>query len=234
MIGHCALFTEGGYLHRDVSDGTIMLLPKTMKDRKIPARLSQLQILLCSLTSVIDSMECTAVLIDGDAARNWSKDERPSRRYGTRPFISTRVARQALLARPASHYPTDDLRSFIWVLLHCLIRWSTKLTPKERLWWNALNSDEFDILYHAKLGIVVEWTKTSLFKNPDLPPTLLPFRDLLHDLFTKADFYEDAILSKEHSLTNLAPLFDSACKAFVQILERHIYLLPVEFPDATM
>ncbi|KAL4258679.1 hypothetical protein AB1N83_007173 [Pleurotus pulmonarius] len=70
IIGHCALFTVGGYLHRDVSNGNIVVLPKPIDGCKIPPILS----------STVQSNQCIAVLIDGDVAKEWGSREQASHR----------------------------------------------------------------------------------------------------------------------------------------------------------
>ncbi|KAL0958224.1 hypothetical protein HGRIS_000382 [Hohenbuehelia grisea] len=62
MIGHCALFTEGRYVHRDVSHGNIVfLLQANRSEWKCPP----------ILDNIITNKDCTAVLIDGDVAKKW-------------------------------------------------------------------------------------------------------------------------------------------------------------------
>ncbi|KAF9497788.1 hypothetical protein BDN71DRAFT_1444180 [Pleurotus eryngii] len=68
-MGHCALFTQGHYLHRDVSNGNIIVL-----DEPVTRRIPDL------LTPVIQSQDCVAFLIDGDMAKRWSSAEQSSHR----------------------------------------------------------------------------------------------------------------------------------------------------------
>ncbi|KAF9500612.1 hypothetical protein BDN71DRAFT_1440019 [Pleurotus eryngii] len=210
IIGHCALFTVGGYLHRDVSNGNIVVLPKPTDGCKIPP-----------------INQCIAVLIDGDVAKEWGSREQASHRSGTLPFISAQVADRWLVGMPPFHTPIDDLESFVWVLLYELLRWTAKRTKRERLWWKQMNADTLDIAAPSKHITLSMWADPELYKHIKLSSILRPFRELLHKLFASAASFEKEM--RTTSETDLINLFDRAYIQFVQILESHIPLLPAEF-----
>ncbi|KAL0952132.1 hypothetical protein HGRIS_008757 [Hohenbuehelia grisea] len=60
MIGHCALFTVAGYVHREVTIGNILLLDEA----------DELEIPPC-LVNIIESTDCIAVLLDGGFVKKW-------------------------------------------------------------------------------------------------------------------------------------------------------------------
>ncbi|KAF4586635.1 hypothetical protein EYR40_010649 [Pleurotus pulmonarius] len=217
IIGHCALFTVGGYLHRDVSNGNIVVLPKPIDGCKIPPILS----------STVQSNQCIAVLIDGDVAKEWGSREQASHRCGTLPFVSAQVAHQWLLGMPLSHTPIDDLESFVWVLLYELLRWTTKRTKTEQIWWKQMNADTLDTAAPSKRVTLSMWADPELYKQNKLSSILRPFRELLHKLFASAASFEKEM--RTISETDLINLFNRAYIQFVQILESHIPLLPAKF-----
>ncbi|KAL0959982.1 hypothetical protein HGRIS_011639 [Hohenbuehelia grisea] len=221
VIGHCALFTEGGYLHRDVSNGNIVVLLEPTQGN-IPAVLS----------SVVQSRECTAVIIDGDVAKRWGSLERSSHRSGTLPFLSKNVAEKWRESRPLYHSPIDDLESFIWVILYELIHWAPKRTKWEKLLWKELNFDDVEIVALAKSSVVTRWTDPNSYQKITLSRSVRPFRDLLHGLFVCVGNYQANIEAFAGSPTKegLASLFGDAYVNFIRILEEHIPLLPLEFP----
>ncbi|KAL4262000.1 hypothetical protein AB1N83_008338 [Pleurotus pulmonarius] len=216
IIGHCALFTVGHYLHRDVSNGNIIILPEALTKRKIPPL----------LTSVVQSSECIAVLIDGDVAKRWGEIELSSHRPGTLPFLSRRLIKSWNLGYPFYHTPIDDLESFSWLLLYELLRWSPSRTRPEELMWRQLNIDIPEAL-SSKGDIFLEWVHD--FEEIKLSRTIKPFRKLLHRLFASVATYERQIKKAEGDLTSV---FDNAYREFVQIFEEEITLLPDEYPQA--
>ncbi|KAL0950105.1 hypothetical protein HGRIS_010105 [Hohenbuehelia grisea] len=144
MIGHCALFTEGNIMHRDVSNGNIVFLTgNTRSDWKIPP----------ILENVLPNNDCTAVLIDGDASKTWgSLRPTSSDRSGTLPFISRRLteswgAREAIL-----HTPIDDLESFVLVLVYNALAWTPKKrkSSREAIWWSSLHKGDLIPLWSMK------------------------------------------------------------------------------------
>ncbi|KAF4565524.1 hypothetical protein EYR36_002095 [Pleurotus pulmonarius] len=217
IIGHCALFTVGGYLHHDVSNGNIVVLPKPIDGCKIPPILS----------STVQSNQCIAVLIDGDVAKEWGSREQASHRSGTLPFVSAQVAHRWLLEMPLSHTPIDDLQSFVWVLLYELLRWTARGTKQEQLWWRQMNADTLDIAALSKRDTLSMWADPELYKQIKLSSILRPFRKLLHKLFASAASFEKEM--RTTSEMDLINLFNRAYIQFVQILEDRIPLLPPKF-----
>ncbi|KAL0957668.1 hypothetical protein HGRIS_001449 [Hohenbuehelia grisea] len=222
VIGHCALFSEGGYLHRDVSNGNIIVL-REAELRKIPSVLS----------SVVQSRECIAVLIDGDVAKKWGSVEQSTHRSGTLPFLSARVADLWDLEMPVSHTPIDDLESFIWVLLYELLRWTLKRTPIERRWWNELNADSVQTVARLKQAILPGWMDAELYHEFALSRFVAPFRGLLHEWFASVGSYSrkcTKLIGQTASEAELDALFKDAYVDFIRISAKHVPLLPRQFP----
>ncbi|KDQ24401.1 hypothetical protein PLEOSDRAFT_161560 [Pleurotus ostreatus PC15] len=207
----------GSYLHRDVSNGNIVVLPKPIDGCKIPPILS----------STVQSNQCIAVLIDGDVAKEWGSGEQASHRSGTLPFISAQVADRWLVGLPPSHTPIDDLESFVWVLLYELLRWTAKRTKREKAWWKQMNAVRLDIAALSKHATLSMWADPELYKQIKLSSILRPFRKLLHKLFASAASFEKEM--RTTSEADLIDLFNRAYIQFVRILEGHIPLLPTTF-----
>ncbi|KAF4584635.1 hypothetical protein EYR38_001864 [Pleurotus pulmonarius] len=199
MIGHCALFTEGGYLHRDISNGNIVRLVQSPRsDWKIPPLLH----------GVVTSNECSAVLIDGDVAKEWGSPAQASDRSGTLPFISAGLAdawekKQAIL-----HTPIDDLESFAWVLLYDALAW----TPASE---RTTAEDNF------KMRLLLESAWRSRVGNEgNLSPILDAFERLIHAWFLKSTEFAAAhkqLLREQRDETEFTRLYHDAYKAFISV-----------------
>ncbi|KAL0960175.1 hypothetical protein HGRIS_011809 [Hohenbuehelia grisea] len=222
VIGHCALFTEGGYLHGDVSPGNIIVIPEPVVG-KIPDALS----------SVVQSHECIAVLIDGDVAKQWRGVEKtPHPHTGTLPFISTSLANKRRERMPEFHTPIDDLESFIWVLLYELVHWSHTRTTIEQLWWDGFNAGTVQRVALEKQSVVSKWVDKALHQTLNLSQYVHLFRAVLHELFVSMAAYSKAVetMIRKASQTEFLALFNDAYKDFIQISEKHISRLPNRFP----
>ncbi|KAG9224224.1 hypothetical protein CCMSSC00406_0004723 [Pleurotus cornucopiae] len=216
-MGHCALFTQGRYLHRDVSNGNIIVL-----DEPVTRRIPDL------LTSVIQSQDCVAFLIDGDVAKRWSSAEQSSHRFGTLPFLSLRISTEWASGGQASHTPIDDLESFAWVLLYELLHWAPSRTQSETRWWKLLNADGVSHMPVSKRSILYEWQ----VEGPKLSPYLSCCEKLLEKWFNSVQSWSKkcqnlmdtgvALDSEE-----LMGLFGEAYKEFIGIVDTQIPLMRI-------
>ncbi|KAJ8522120.1 hypothetical protein ONZ45_g1274 [Pleurotus djamor] len=222
-IGHCALFTMSGYVHGDISQGNIIVLFET-EIRQIPSALS----------SIVRSPECSAVLVDGDAAKKWISGSKSSHRSGTLPFLSWRIARLWEWKEPTDHTPLDDLESFIWVLLYSLLEWTkTQRTRDERMWWGYLNgTDGITTISILKKDTVKAWGLEDTYKSYPLSSYVSPFRELLHDWFVSVEASQAAyseLRANNAPAEEVLALFERAYVDFICISQRHIEELPLQF-----
>ncbi|KAL0952127.1 hypothetical protein HGRIS_008755 [Hohenbuehelia grisea] len=223
MIGHCALFTVGGYVHRDVSNGNILLLD-TVEERDVPP----------CLTGIIESKDCIGVLSDGDAAKKWGDLREPAiHRSGTKPFISNRIIQGWKEQVPIVHTPIDDLESFIWVLYYTLLELDTDLPPDATVVWNQLQCDKLGEISDAKGRVFNKWSnKRRLLKQAAEPRSIRPFFNLLCSWFATADFYDEELsllLQEKPRYDEIQILSTEAYKRYIKEGIEHISLLPVAF-----
>ncbi|KAL0950159.1 hypothetical protein HGRIS_010153 [Hohenbuehelia grisea] len=175
MIGHCALYTEGNYLHRDFSNGNIIYLANSSRSEwKVPK----------ILQGIVQKNTCSAVLIDGDSTKQLGSAASPA---GTLPFMSIRLLDFWTTGTAMVHTPLDDLESFIWVLLYDLLGWTPtdKRTPVEVLWWDKINDEDIVNLASHKLAVSTKWSGTQKTKMM-LSPALKLFRPLIRSWFRLA------------------------------------------------
>ncbi|KAL0952126.1 hypothetical protein HGRIS_008754 [Hohenbuehelia grisea] len=229
MIGHCALFTVGGYVHRDVSSGNILLLDR-IEEREIPP----------CLADIVTAKDCAAVLADGDAAKKWGDtSDLASHRSGTKPFIASRLIDNWQNTHPAKllHTPIDDLESFIWVLYYTILEISDpKTLPEvEQTQWRLLNSDLLGEVSGVKFALLVQWTtRKEAFEDHEYPARLLPFRDLFLAWFETSNVYVNSLTrllaKKPPSLPDIKALSEKAYKQYIKEGLQHISSLPEDFP----
>ncbi|KAF4566590.1 hypothetical protein EYR36_012021 [Pleurotus pulmonarius] len=219
MIGHCALFTEGGYLHRDVSIGNIVHLfgDPPRSDWKIPPLLH----------GIVTSGECSAVLIDGDVAKKWGTPPQALDRPGTLPFTSANLVDSWAKKKAVIHTPVDDLESFVWVLLYDALAWTpaSERTGVERRWWEDINSETLHSLATFKrLLLVVDLGSRAGELEEDLSGILSIFKPLIHAWFLMANEFAAAhkqLLRKQGDENGFTQLYHDAYKAFISVgLER--------------
>ncbi|KAF4592786.1 hypothetical protein EYR38_008487 [Pleurotus pulmonarius] len=216
-MGHCALFTQGRYLHRDVSSGNIVVLDEPVT-RQIPD----------ILNSVIQSQDCVAFLIDGDMAKRWGSVEKPSHPPGTLPFLSLRISAEWASGGQASHTPIDDLESFAWVLLYELLHWAPSRTQSETRWWNLLNTDGVSRMADSKRAILYEWR----VEGPKLSPYLSCCEQLLQKWFRSVHSWSKKcqnLMDTGVALDSdeLMGLFGEAYKEFIGIVDAQIPLIRI-------
>ncbi|KAL0950158.1 hypothetical protein HGRIS_010152 [Hohenbuehelia grisea] len=159
MIGHCALFTEGEYLHRDISNGNIVSLTNPSRSEwKVPK----------ILQGIVKKKTCSAILIDGDIAKKLGAAASTADRSGTLPFMSTRLLRLWKRGAAMVHTPLDDLESFVWVLLYDLLGWTPadKKTSDEISWWEDINDENVGQLANNKQAV----RDTYSTENPEVEP----------------------------------------------------------------
>ncbi|EGO18363.1 hypothetical protein SERLADRAFT_481206, partial [Serpula lacrymans var. lacrymans S7.9] len=111
MMGHYNMYKDG-WLHRDVSDGNVLLFP-------VP----QIRKPLTRFECTKNLTKCVSVSNDGDQAIRWRELDREleQRRSGTLPFISMRLLNAWDDDEPILHTFADDLESFFWVILCVLL-----------------------------------------------------------------------------------------------------------------
>ncbi|EGO18526.1 hypothetical protein SERLADRAFT_403720, partial [Serpula lacrymans var. lacrymans S7.9] len=101
-----------GWLHRDISDGNVLLLPEP-----------EIRKPLTRFECTKNLTKCVGVISDGDQAIRWRELDRKleKRRSGTLPFISMRLLNAWNKNQPVLHTFADDLESFFWVILCVLL-----------------------------------------------------------------------------------------------------------------
>ncbi|KAL0950096.1 hypothetical protein HGRIS_010097 [Hohenbuehelia grisea] len=215
MMGHCALFTEGEMLHRDVSNGNIIfLVGDTQVDWKIPS----------ILDDVVSDNRCTGVLIDGDVAKGW-RDTRQisSDRSGTLPFVSRRLTKLWSARQPnAFHTPIDDLESFALVLVYNALFWTpdTEKTVDELLWWGNLSRGDLRSALAGKNAVFSEWRTEAMQRRLALSEILAPFSSLIGLWLRSIDQLVERqaeLLYNHQSSDDLYRLSEDAYKTLVRI-----------------
>ncbi|KAG9223364.1 hypothetical protein CCMSSC00406_0009255 [Pleurotus cornucopiae] len=214
MIGHCALFTEGGYLHRDISNGNIVrLVESSRSDWKIPP----------ILHGLVTSNECSAVLIDGDVAKKWGSPAQASDRSGTLPFISAGLTDAWAKKQAIVQTPIDDLESFVWVLLYDSLAWTpaNERTTTENDWWGKINQDTLSSLADFKMRLLeTDWGSRMAYVRRGLSGILKTFQPLIHAWFLKAAEYSALsaqFLDEQRDENEFTQLYDDAYKAFTSV-----------------
>ncbi|KAL0952129.1 hypothetical protein HGRIS_008757 [Hohenbuehelia grisea] len=223
MIGHCALFTVAGYVHREVTIGNILLLDEA----------DELEIPPC-LVNIIESTDCIAVLLDGGFVKKWGDTRDVTRhRSGTKTFVSSRIITNWELQKPLFHTPIDDLESFIWVLYYTLLDLDAELPRDAALTWDRLRSDQLHVLSAAKANLRLKWTTDRhIWVVSDLPRCLQPFYELFRAWFATASFYyQELIILLRDDPTPLAirALSVEAYQRFIREGVQHIPSLPSAF-----
>ncbi|OBZ74426.1 hypothetical protein A0H81_05534 [Grifola frondosa] len=116
MLGHANLFF-GGYLHRDVSSGNIVIPPEpqTQDTQQLNEQFPGL---------LAEGTKCEGMLIDGDQAIQWSDIGRDiaSHRSGTLPFVSLRLLDEWTVDQFPVPTAIDDLESWIWILIYVVFQ----------------------------------------------------------------------------------------------------------------
>lgn len=160
MLGHLS-YLINGWLHRDVSDGNILILSEPQTRKAVDSSKLKKYFGLTSLEEILAEISdqdrpCTGVLIDGDNAKDLESGKTNSKGIsGTLPFISTAlVVAYQEASTTTAHTALDDLESFLWVLV---ISWFEKynkkkngLTPKESRLYENLFSDNANMLESAR------------------------------------------------------------------------------------
>ncbi|KAJ8520851.1 hypothetical protein ONZ45_g2359 [Pleurotus djamor] len=221
MIGHYAVFTQRGYVHRDVSNGNILLL-SSPEDWDIPP----------GLENIVTDKKCVGVLNDGDWARKWGEPQEPSsHRSGTKPFIAHRILESwsSFGVRQILHTPIDDLESFIWVLYYSLLDITKKPNDDEITALGKLSHDNLDTVNSVKNNIISTYTKfTARFVEETSSPAFKPFSALLGAWFRTADQYAVKLLEQLHGKAE--PPFDEVkalcITAYLDYIKEGVELVP--------
>ncbi|EGN91391.1 hypothetical protein SERLA73DRAFT_192343, partial [Serpula lacrymans var. lacrymans S7.3] len=111
MMGHYNMYKDG-WLHRDVSDGNVLLLPEP-----------EIRKPLTRFECTKNLTKCVGVISDGDQAIRWRELDRElgKHRSGTLPYISRRVLNAWNKNQSVLHTFADDLEAFFWVILCVLL-----------------------------------------------------------------------------------------------------------------
>ncbi|KAL0953140.1 hypothetical protein HGRIS_004408 [Hohenbuehelia grisea] len=230
LIGHCALFTQGGYLHRDVSNGNILVLSEPQQFRRIPP----------ILDGIITVDICNAVLIDGDIATKWGTRANASDRLGTLPFVSARLLNLWLDGEAITHTPIDDLESFAWVLLYNALAWTPakSRSRSEIRWWNNLDDKNLEHLSNYKtLAIAVHWADTMEHDQLKISGIVQPFASLLYQWFRTTKKYCRSLsrYEKEHRGSDeFSKLFTDAYQELVRVVKDECDKLPDTLIDTVV
>ncbi|KAF9518873.1 hypothetical protein BS47DRAFT_163746 [Hydnum rufescens UP504] len=136
MIGHFNVFRKSNALHRDVSEGNILLVDEAVTGVDVFDELfgSNFEYL---------PMRCQGNLIDGDLAKHMGDRKAPEAGEsisGTIPFMSINLLTRWTAKNPIYHNPNDDLESGIWVAMLCGLEQSIKYgaSNQEKFWLTAL------------------------------------------------------------------------------------------------
>ncbi|KAL0953136.1 hypothetical protein HGRIS_004404 [Hohenbuehelia grisea] len=222
LIGHCALFTKGGYLHRDISNGNILMLSEPQQSRKIPP----------ILDGIITESICNAVLIDGDVAKKWGSPANASDRSGTLPFMSARLLNLWVEDGELIHTPIDDFESFAWVLLYNALAWTPAKfrTVAETRWWSNLNEENLEHLSNYKsLAIGVHWANTAEYQNLQMSGIVRPFASMIYEWFGTTRKYFRTLTRYEmerREPAEFSNLFADAYQELVRVVKEERDKLP--------
>ncbi|EGO23565.1 hypothetical protein SERLADRAFT_469595 [Serpula lacrymans var. lacrymans S7.9] len=131
MMGHYNMYKDG-WLHRDVSDGNVLLLPEP-----------EIRKPLTRFECTKNLTKCVGVISDGDQAIRWRELDRElgKHRSGTLPYISRRVLNAWNKNQSVLHTFADDLEAFFWVILCVLLNIGDgrqSLTVDEGRWLHKL------------------------------------------------------------------------------------------------
>ncbi|KAL0958907.1 hypothetical protein HGRIS_014225 [Hohenbuehelia grisea] len=221
MIGHCALFTEGGYLHRDISNGNILMLSEPLQSRKIPS----------ILDGIVTDNTCTGILIDGDVAKKWGTPASASDRSGTLPFMSARVLYLWVDDFDINHTPIDDLESFGWVLLYNALAWTPAKSrnSSEVRWWNNLNKEDVVLLYEYKSNALLSDWAPRAHAGRKMTGIVENFRSLIYNWFVTTQKYAQLVETYETEKRKPAEyteLFKNAYRELVRLVVIECEKLP--------
>ncbi|KAH8119828.1 hypothetical protein DFH11DRAFT_1754236 [Phellopilus nigrolimitatus] len=168
IIGHFNLFLNG-HLHRDVSSGNVLRMPKVVQRsrdyiQKMNACFSHPKVQNTGeFIFLLEYMsECLGFINDGDQAIEWRKDRESGRhRSGTLPFMSQRITRGWILDEFILHTAIDDLESFAWLVLWCALYGLENPSNLEALWIERLTADDLHQVLDRKTGIITDLSKES-------------------------------------------------------------------------
>ncbi|KDQ56361.1 hypothetical protein JAAARDRAFT_158429 [Jaapia argillacea MUCL 33604] len=188
LLGHWNLF-QGGLLHRNVSIGNVMIMPKEQS------------------STIMDFDEtkpltlCQGMFIDFDQTILWTcwKRKAALRRSGTLPFVSIRLLTQWVFKNHSTplhniHTAIDDLESFIWVLIwavaECIKINKLEFSDDESRYIDDLCQEDVRSLVSRKKGIRYDYS-TGPKRHPS--KGFAPFGSLLHELLGAARSASEAL-----------------------------------------
>ncbi|EGN95931.1 hypothetical protein SERLA73DRAFT_140980 [Serpula lacrymans var. lacrymans S7.3] len=205
MMGHYNMYKDG-WLHRDVSDGNVLLLPEP-----------EIRKPLTRFECTKNLTKCVGVISDGDQAIRWRELDRKleKRRSGTLPFISRRMLSAWDDDEPILHTFADDLESFFWVILCVLLSIGAErnsLTGKERKWLLEILAADDPRMSGLVKGSTLQMLEASVLRTKHkLSPVLVfvPFFTDIIRLMNEATEAADELNSDNlvESLTTLGDKF---------------------------
>jgi len=166
IIGHFNVLRKSNALHRDVSEGNILLVDEAVTGVDVFDELfgSNFKYL---------PTRCRGSLIDGDLAKRISDRKAPEAGEsisGTIPFMSINLLSRWAAKNPIYHNPNDDLESGIWVAMLCGLEQSVKCgaSNQEKSWLAALFSHNPRVVSGAKVEILLLDNKWMLSPPPKI------------------------------------------------------------------
>jgi len=173
MIGHYNVLTKSNALHRDVSEGNILIVGEDVTG------VSVFNELFGSDFKHVP-VKCRGILIDGDLAKRVSPQEEPSPGTsisGTLPFMSINLLTRWTEGNQIYHNPNDDLESGVWVGMIRGLEQSAKYgaTKREESWLIGLLSHNAEVISNAKRAILFMETELS----PNSPQIIHAFYGLI-------------------------------------------------------
>jgi len=200
MIGHYNVLTKSNALHRDVSEGNILIVEEDVAD------VSVFNELFGSDFKHLPS-QCRGILIDGDLAKRINPQEEPSARTsisGTLPYMSINLLARWTEGNLIYHYPNDDLESGAWVAVIRGLEQSVKYSAsnREKAWLTRLLAHDADVVSGTKRGIRDSETEL-LRKSANLHAfygLIVKWLVLIKDRELLDDFGAEGLISKERYL----------------------------------
>ncbi|KZS97257.1 hypothetical protein SISNIDRAFT_482186 [Sistotremastrum niveocremeum HHB9708] len=190
VVGHYIVH-KGGWLHRDVSIGNIMLLKRPIQRPRVTD--------LGDQVTAETSKLCQAMLIDADhVVRWWDRDHvRAEHRSGTLPYLSLRLLHRWIVSDKSQdttfkmpHSAMDDLESFVWVIFHVIIIFVPTRSRKE--WLAEISSQDrvHHLSFRRGLRTSIDYELNEAPEYRDA--ALAPFVPFLSRLFALAEHGQNA------------------------------------------